>query len=122
MYDAQAAPVPGAPATRTSQIWIWICCALAGVAAGAGVASGVWWYVMRVREAQLIAQLTHVDPNEVLRTVGGIAGVFGGASSPAEVGPGEKTPTKKEIADYMNGKTLSLPEGDQLVLNVNQGE
>ncbi len=115
MYEAQ-----GVPPQRKSIHWVWG--ALAGVAVGAGVASGVFWYLMRVQERRHQEQMVVLtagvaDPAALIAQAGQL--VSGGGSAINGAKP-ETTPTKDEIAAYIDGKTLLLPEADNLVLNAEE--
>jgi hypothetical protein len=114
MYEVQAVT----PQTNNWKTRIWS--ALVGFAVGLAVASGVFWILMREQQRRHEAELVALGvaagtPAAMFDTVRGILG--GGEAAAAR---NETTPTKDEIAAYLDGKTLSLPEADRLTLN--QGE
>jgi hypothetical protein len=112
--------VPTAPGETKSKTWLWsgLAGAAIGLTIGATVASGIFWLVMRERERRIYAQLADrgiglaADAwNTGITQAGNL--LSGGSSGSNN----ETTPTKDEIADYLDGKTLSLPEAGSAILN-----
>jgi hypothetical protein len=113
MYEAQVVRPQRKPIH-----WAWS--ALAGVAVGAGMASGVFWYLMHVQERRHVAEMAAVtagvaNPAALIAQASQLVS-GGGSATPASA---ETTPTKEEIAGYLNGKTLPLPETDSVALQGN---
>src|SRR5262245_59502137 len=135
---SQALAVPS-PQKNPWVTWIWS--ALGGVAVGAAIASGVWWFAWRESEirlqAELVASGVHFAAAGLNRAgnliagdgsgvnpaglVGKVGDLFsGGSTSAASTETPAKTetnPTKDELAAYFDGKTLPLPTGANLVLS-----
>jgi hypothetical protein len=112
MYEPPSVPPP-----RTSIHWIWS--ALAGLAVGAGVATGIMAYLMHRQERRHQADWVAagiVNPGALIAQTGQLVSGAG----PAIKGAQETTPTKYEIAAYLDGKTLLLPDADKVLLNAGE--
>jgi hypothetical protein len=110
MYEVQGIPTEKKWKTR-------ILSGLVGVLLGAGIASGVFLLVMREQERRHQMELVAVTtgaatPAALIGQAGNLIG-----SKLSEGTQNETSPTSEEIATYLNGKTLPLPEGDSLRLN-----
>jgi hypothetical protein len=120
MYEAQSVPAVPEPSPSRSLHWAWS--GLAGVVVGAAVASGVFWFVMHQQEQRHQAELAAVaagtvNPAGLLAQAGELFSGAGQSSAPAKI---DTTPTKEEIAAYLDGKTLPLPEADNTILNAGE--
>jgi hypothetical protein len=112
-----------AQTTSTEQkpnTWLWpgLTGTAIGLVVGAAIASGIVWLVMREREQRLAAQLAErgIDlASDVWNT--GITQA-GNLLSGGSLGTkNETTPTKDEIAAYFEGKSLPLPQADNVALS-----
>jgi hypothetical protein len=115
------------PPQAKSVPWMVICIILVGVAVVAAVAGGTFWYLVHLQMQRLTAELDEAWPNmdaaqqdALIEDFAKQLSVFRDSPSRSTETKSVRPPTKGEVAAYLDGKTLPLPEGD--TLRVDQGE